>query len=191
MTRSGRPIGSDTLAPDDSWWVVSTPFGEMVVAGDDDVVHLVLLPNAAAEALASLGGERRTRRKALARTEQQFEEYFAGGRRNFELPLEPRGTVFQQSVWWALADIPYGETASYADIAQRVGRPTACRAVGLANGSNPLPLVLPCHRVIGSSGKLVGYGGGLELKQQLLEFERRTLADERREEAMSAAPAVD
>jgi methylated-DNA-[protein]-cysteine S-methyltransferase len=102
----------------------------------------------------------------------QLEEYFEGKRREFDLPLAPDGTAFQQRVWRALLDIPYGQTISYGELASRIGNKSASRAVGLANGSNPLPIVIPCHRVIGSNGKLTGYGGGLPIKQQLLALER-------------------
>jgi len=105
----------------------------------------------------------------------QLEEYFAGRRRLFDLPLAPDGTAFQQRVWRALLDIPYGETISYGELAARIGQRSASRAVGLANGSNPLPIVIPCHRVIGANGKLTGYGGGLPVKQQLLALERGAL----------------
>ena len=105
----------------------------------------------------------------------QLEEYFEGKRRDFELQLAPAGTPFQQRVWRALRDIPYGETISYGSLAARIGQPSASRAVGLANGSNPLPIVIPCHRVIGSNGKLTGYGGGLPIKRQLLSLERGSL----------------
>jgi methylated-DNA-[protein]-cysteine S-methyltransferase len=105
----------------------------------------------------------------------QLEEYFEGKRRAFDLPLAPQGTPFQQRVWRALLDIPYGETISYGELASRIGNKAASRAVGLANGSNPLPIVIPCHRVIGSNGKLTGYGGGLPIKQQLLALERGSL----------------
>jgi methylated-DNA-[protein]-cysteine S-methyltransferase len=102
---------------------------------------------------------------------RQLAEYFAGRRAVFELPLAPRGTEFERAVWRALIEIPYGETRSYAEIARRIGRPQACRAVGRANGRNPLGIVVPCHRVIGSDGSLTGYGGGLEMKQYLLDLE--------------------
>jgi methylated-DNA-[protein]-cysteine S-methyltransferase len=105
----------------------------------------------------------------------QLEEYFEGKRRGFDLPLAPEGTAFQQRVWRALLDIPYGDTISYGELALRIGNKAASRAVGLANGSNPLPIVIPCHRVIGSNGKLTGYGGGLPIKQQLLTLERGSL----------------
>ena len=101
----------------------------------------------------------------------QLDEYFSGTRTQFDLPLAPQGTPFQTEVWHTLATIPYGETISYAQLAQRVGKPTAMRAVGAANGRNPLPIVLPCHRVIGADGSLTGFGGGLPTKQFLLELE--------------------
>ncbi len=101
----------------------------------------------------------------------QLREYFTGQRQQFELMLPPEGTPFQQRVWRTLLDIPYGATISYAQLAARIGLPTASRAVGLANGSNPLPIVIPCHRVIGADGKLTGYGGGLPIKERLLALE--------------------
>jgi len=102
---------------------------------------------------------------------RQLEEYFAGRRRQFNLPLDLRGTDFQKRCWRALLKIPYGETRSYADIARAIGKPSAVRAVGLANGQNPIAIIVPCHRVIGSDGSLTGYGGGLENKRRLLELE--------------------
>ena len=109
---------------------------------------------------------------ALCTVVEQLEAYVAGELRDFDLELAPRGTAFQRQVWGVLAEIPYGETVSYGTIASRIGRPTAFRAVGAANGSNPLPIVLPCHRVIGSNGSLTGYGGGLEIKRVLLALEK-------------------
>ncbi len=106
---------------------------------------------------------------------RQLRAYFAGKLETFELPLAPEGTDFQQKVWRRLCDIPYGETISYGQLAQRIGNPNASRAVGLANGSNPIPIIIPCHRVIGSNGKLTGYGGGLPIKEKLLALERRQL----------------
>lgn len=108
---------------------------------------------------------------SLSNAIKQLQEYFAGERTRFDLPLAPRGTSFQLSVWDALRDIPYGETRSYADIARRIGRERATRAVGAANGRNPVAIIIPCHRVIGSSGSLTGYAGGLELKRALLRLE--------------------
>lgn len=106
---------------------------------------------------------------------EQLTAYFAGSLREFSLPLEIIGTDFQKRVWCILRDIPYGETRTYRDLAIGLGRPSAVRAVGAANGSNPLPIVIPCHRVIGANGKLVGYGGGLALKKRLLDLERGSL----------------
>ena len=108
----------------------------------------------------------------LLQAEQELTEYFAGRRRRFSVPLSIHGTDFQRKVWQALAEIPYGTTAGYADIAQRIGNPRACRAVGMANHVNPLPIFLPCHRVVGKNGKLTGYAGGLEMKTLLLDLER-------------------
>jgi methylated-DNA-[protein]-cysteine S-methyltransferase len=102
---------------------------------------------------------------------RQLEAYFAGERLEFDLPLAPEGTEFQRRVWKALAEIPYGETRSYGELARSIGKPAAVRAVGAANGRNPIGIIVPCHRVIGSSGKLVGYGGGLPMKQMLLDLE--------------------
>lgn len=106
----------------------------------------------------------------------QLDEYFRGSRNSFDLPLAPQGTDFEQAVWQALQTIPYGKTASYADIARQIGRPSACRAVGHANGRNPIGIVIPCHRVIGANGKLTGYAGGLTIKQYLLELEQGVLS---------------
>jgi methylated-DNA-[protein]-cysteine S-methyltransferase len=109
----------------------------------------------------------------LAAASSQLAEYLAGERRAFDPPLSPAGTPFQREVWAALQEIPYGETIGYGALAARLGRPSAARAVGLANGRNPLAIVVPCHRVIGASGALTGYGGGLERKRLLLELEAR------------------
>jgi methylated-DNA-[protein]-cysteine S-methyltransferase len=102
----------------------------------------------------------------------QLAEYFAGTRTAFDLPLAPRGTPFQERVWAALREIPYGETTSYGELAERIGSPGAARAVGLANGRNPIGIVVPCHRVVGSTGALTGYGGGIATKRRLLDAER-------------------
>ena len=102
----------------------------------------------------------------------QLEEYFDGKRKEFDLPLNPKGTPFQQKVWSCLYKIPYGETRSYKDIAEQIGDKKSCRAVGNANNKNPIPIFIPCHRVIGSKGDLVGYGSGLDIKQKLLDVEK-------------------
>ena len=106
---------------------------------------------------------------------RQLSEYLLGERKRFDLPLNPQGTVFQQQVWKALCDIPYGETRSYKQIAEAIGNPKAVRAAGMANNRNPLLIVVPCHRVIGANGKLVGYGAGIEKKEFLLKLEKSLL----------------
>ena len=107
----------------------------------------------------------------IVKAEKQLREYFNGTRKAFDLPLAGEGTAFQKTVWKALCDIPYGETINYGELARRIGQPKAARAVGLANGSNPISIVVPCHRVIGANGTLTGYGGGLPRKKWLLEHE--------------------
>ena len=111
----------------------------------------------------------------IKKAAKQLEEYLAGKRKDFDLPLEPIGTEFQKKVWQALCDIPYGETRSYKEVAIAVGNPKASRAVGMANNRNPLGIVIPCHRVIGANGAMVGYAGGLGVKSQLLELERENM----------------
>jgi methylated-DNA-[protein]-cysteine S-methyltransferase len=111
----------------------------------------------------------------LRETIRQLRAYFAGELETFDLELAPEGNPFQFAVWNRLCEIPFGETISYGELARRIGNPNASRAVGLANGSNPIPIVIPCHRVIGSNGKLTGYGGGLPIKEKLLALERRQL----------------
>ena len=116
-------------------------------------------------------GTRADRHPVLTETERQLNEYFSGRRKEFALTLDVDGTPFQRKVWSALSTIPFGETRSYGEIAKQIGNPAAMRAVGAANGRNPVSIVVPCHRVIGSTGKLTGFGGGLEAKAQLLELE--------------------
>ena len=113
----------------------------------------------------------------LQRAAQQLTEYFAARRRRFDLPLRPQGTAFQQAAWSALCAIPYGQTRTYAQQAAAIGRPKACRAVGMANHCNPIPLFIPCHRVIGAGGKLTGYAGGLAIKRFLLELEQASASE--------------
>lgn len=113
-----------------------------------------------------------TREPVLLETEQQLNEYFQGNRQQFDLPLYMQGTVFQQQVWHALQSIPFGETRSYGEIARQIGNPAAVRAVGAANGRNPLSIVVPCHRVIGRQGQLTGFAGGLDAKKYLLALEK-------------------
>ncbi|MGH8116310.1 MAG: methylated-DNA--[protein]-cysteine S-methyltransferase [Rhodanobacteraceae bacterium] len=150
---------------------IDTPIGPLLLVSDGAALAEVGLPQRGKPAAPPDGAKPSAAKLRSAR--RQFEEYFAGTRQQFELPLHPSGTPFQLEVWGALLTIPYGETASYADIARHIGRPRAVRAVGAANGANPLSIVVPCHRVIGSHGDLVGYGGGLPIKRWLLAHERR------------------
>lgn len=151
-----------------------TPIGPLLLEGDEDGLTHLHLPNDHAAQDAGDPGTGRGRpprvpapvRAAM----RQLDEYFEGRRRSFSLPLSPEGTPFQLAVWRALADIPYGETITYGELARRVGRPAAFRAVGQANGANPLPIVYPCHRVVAAGG-LGGYGGGLDVKRRLLALE--------------------
>jgi len=153
--------------------IVDSPLGGLLVARDDMGLTALYLPT---------GKNARSPEPAWARADSAFGdvrgqlgEYFAGRRRVFDLPLNPSGTTFQRQVWDALRDIPYGETASYGQTAVAIGRPTGSRAVGLANGRNPISIIVPCHRVIGANGSMTGYGGGIEAKQWLLAHERRHL----------------
>lgn len=146
-----------------------TPIGDLLIAGDDDALCLVGFPEGsmrhAPEADWILAEQ------PLSAACEQLRAYFAGTLRQFDLNLRPGGTAFQLRVLDELKKIPYGTTASYGDIARRIGRPKAVRAVGGANGRNPIPIIIPCHRVIGSTGKLTGFGGGLPTKEALLRLE--------------------
>ncbi len=149
--------------------ILDSPLGDILVArGERGLAHINFQQSSSPLAIEP---EWARDDEAFDDVATQLAKYFAGERRIFELPLAPEGTHFQQSVWRALAEIPYGETWSYGEIAQRLGQPTASRAVGAANGRNPLPIVVPCHRVIGSNGKLTGYRGGVRFKESLLELE--------------------
>ena len=151
-----------------------TPIGTLRLVGTGDSIDRIDLPNRAAEppdpAWTPSNGALPA---ALAKAKRQIEEYFAGSRREFDLPLGLEGTDFQRRVWAELRRIPFGETISYGELAGRIGKPTASRAVGAANGCNPAPVVVPCHRVVSHDGTLGGYGGGLPTKQALLDMERR------------------
>lgn len=145
---------------------IETPIGRLVLVGDDVALTHVYLPGA-----TTLGSTAGTFPAPLRLAAAQLEEYFSGGRSAFSLPLGPNGTAFQLSVWKALAEIPYGQTITYGALALRVGRPAAFRAVGQANGANPIPIVYPCHRVVAAGTHLGGYGGGLDVKRKLLALE--------------------
>ncbi len=150
-----------------------SPVGRLLVAADADGLRYLLFEAGRSE-VKPLPGWREDPSR-LVEVIRQLRAYFAGALRTFDLPLAPEGTPFQQRVWRELLAIPYGETTSYGELARRVGNPRASRAVGLANGSNPISIVIPCHRVIGSSGRLTGYGGGLRNKEWLLGLEQGRL----------------
>ncbi len=146
-----------------------SPIGELLLAGDVEALEIVGFPRGAMRrdpAHAWIYNE-----KPFIGVKAQLDEYFAGERTEFDLPLRLRGTEFQLAVLEELKKIPYGETASYRDVAERIGRPRAMRAVGAANGRNPIPIIVPCHRVIGAGGDLTGFGGGLDTKEALLRLE--------------------
>jgi len=153
-----------------TYTTIDSPIGPLLLAASDDGLRTIEF-DAARHPVKREADWIDGDHPLLQRARQQLGEYFAGKRRSFDLPLDPRGTEFQRMTWQALTTIPYGETISYAELASRVQRPKAMRAVGSANGRNPLPIVVPCHRVIGADGSLTGFGGGLPTKQFLLELE--------------------
>jgi methylated-DNA-[protein]-cysteine S-methyltransferase len=154
---------------------METPIGRLLLAGDGQRLSLIGFPRG--KGLVTPRPHWRRDDDAFGRVKEQLQEYFDGTRREFDLPLDLRGTGFQLTVWCELARIPYGETISYGELARRIGEPTASRAVGAANGANPIPIVIPCHRVIGANGSLTGFGGGIETKKWLLALERPDLID--------------
>ena len=148
---------------------LNTPIGDLLLAGNQDALSMIGFPE---------GSMRREpdpdwiySEKPFADARQQLSEYFEGSRQSFDLNLRPAGTEFQLRVLEELQQIPYGSTVSYGDVAERIGKPKAVRAVGAANGRNPIPIVIPCHRVIGSDGKMTGFGGGIPTKKALLRME--------------------
>jgi methylated-DNA-[protein]-cysteine S-methyltransferase len=157
----------------------SSPFGELLLTSDGEALTGLHLPqhDGSPARLPEPGSAWRRDDRALGEARDQLRAYFAGERFSFDLPMRMAGTPFQRTAWEALLTIPFGATVSYADQARRIGRPAASRAVGAANGRNPIAIIVPCHRVIGSNGSLTGYGGGLELKRGLIEFEASVLGD--------------
>jgi methylated-DNA-[protein]-cysteine S-methyltransferase len=153
-----------------TYCVMETPIGPLLLAGDGDAIHHIRFPKQGA-ACEPEPGWQESSTGALREAVQQLREYFAGRRTEFDLPVSPEGTAFQRTVWKHLQNIPYGQTISYGELARRVGNPQASRAVGAANGKNPIPIVIPCHRVIGANGTLTGFGGGLPIKKALLDLE--------------------
>lgn len=149
-----------------------TPVGRLTLVGSDAGLAAILWQNDPPGRVRLSLEREDDRHPTLVAAEQQLREYFAGARTTFDVPLDMSGTDFQRQVWKALLRIPYGETRSYQEIAAELGRPTAARAVGAANGRNPLSIVAPCHRVVGASGALTGFAGGLDVKARLLALER-------------------
>jgi len=151
-----------------------SPVGPLLLAGDSNALRRVNFESSKHSAVPQ--PEWKQNRTAFAEVIRQLQAYFRGELRVFDVPLAMEGTEFQLRVWNALRAIPYGETISYAQLAERIGNPKAVRAVGLANGSNPIPIIVPCHRVIGSDGSLTGFGGGLSTKKILLNLESKQLS---------------
>lgn len=161
------------MRPDDVIYFTTmpSPLGELLLTGDGrHLTGLYMTPHTHGP---ERGGDWVRNDAVFVDAVRQLQEYFDGNRVTFEIPLAPDGTDFQRRVWMALRDIPYAQTVSYGDIAREIGNPKGMRAVGLANGRNPISIIVPCHRVIGSNGSLTGYGGGIERKQWLLEHEAR------------------
>ncbi len=148
--------------------LVNTPLGPMAIAEENEKITRLFLraEDTPANAL-------QVQTPLLKQADNQLQEYFAGIRKTFDLPLAPKGTPFQLKVWQALLRVPYAQTRSYGQLAAQIGQAKACRAVGMANNKNPLPIFIPCHRVIGAGGKLIGYAGGLPMKEFLLALERK------------------
>ena len=152
---------------------LESPIGELLLVGESRALHGLHMQEGRKPKELAPEGEHEP--VALADARSQLTEYFAGERTRFDLELVMQGTPFQRRVWRALQDIPYGETISYGELARRTGQPSAARAVGMANGRNPISVIVPCHRVIGASGTLTGYGGGTERKRRLLDLEASAL----------------
>lgn len=150
---------------------ITSPVGLLTLVASPDALRAILWENDTPDRVPLDWGAEQADHPVLKAAAVQLNDYFKGELTQFDLPLDPIGTAFQVQVWQTLATIPYGQTLSYAELAQRVGRPKAARAVGAANGKNPLSIVLPCHRVIGANGQLTGFAGGLAAKSQLLALE--------------------
>ena len=151
------------------WTRVPSPVGDLILVAEDGALREIAFT--AGTRPEGPPGDAVEDPRPLEQVAKQLREDFAGGRREFDVPLAPQGTPFQRRVWDALLAVRYGQTATYADVARAIGHPKAVRAVGLANGRNPIPIIIPCHRIIGSDGSLTGYGGGLAIKRRLLELE--------------------
>lgn len=172
-SKSSLIAGAMENSPARYFTTLESPIGVLTLTSDGSALTGLYMEAhvGGADASEIAGCERRPDAAPFRETILQLEEYFAGKRRVFSVPFAAKGTAFQQQVWHALSEIPFGVTCSYADIARRIGNPAGVRAVGLANGRNPISIIVPCHRVIGASGALTGYGGGLERKRWLLQHE--------------------
>lgn len=157
-----------------NYTIMESPVGPLSIAGDDSGLRFILF-HGGKHATEPQPDWQESNRGVVAEAVRQLKSYFARKLTRFDLPLFPEGSQFQLTVWHELERIPYGEVISYGELARRINKPHASRAVGAANGSNPIPIVIPCHRVIGSNGKLTGYGGGLPIKEKLLALERARL----------------
>lgn len=157
-----------------AYTTLDSPIGELLLVGDGKALHGLYMQDGRRKRIQP-GWERAD--EPFAAVAAQLAEYFAGERREFDVPLVLDGPPFQRQAWQALREIPYGETVSYGEQARRIGQPDAARAVGAANGQNPIAVIVPCHRVIGADGSLTGFGGGLERKRLLLDFEADAVSD--------------
>jgi len=146
-----------------------SPIGQLLLVGKGNILEELHFPNSAEHAVIKDSWQQNE--NSFSDILQQLNEYFTGRRKNFEMKICPEGTDFQRRVWQELQQIPYGKTASYGEIAKRINNPKACRAVGGANAKNPIPIIIPCHRIIGNDGSLTGFGGGLDIKRKLLRLE--------------------
>jgi len=164
---------ASTLPPTLAFGYLECPIGPLLIAGDEAGLHAISFPRG--KHAADPRGEWRRDDAFFKEAFAQLTSYFEGEVTRFDLPLHFAGTTFQETVWQALIDIPFGETMSYGALAATIGQPTASRAVGAANGANPLPILAPCHRVIGADRSLTGFGGGLDIKMFLLDLERRII----------------
>jgi len=158
---------------DQVYYTYETMFGKMVIVSDGSAINAVYVDDKTGSGVNEAGGRKKAANAVTNQAAKQLEEYFSGKRQQFDLPLRPVGTAFQQSVWKELIAIPYGDIRTYKQVAQMVGNPDASRAVGMANNKNPIVIIIPCHRVVGSNGSLVGYAYGLEMKQKLLDLEKK------------------
>jgi methylated-DNA-[protein]-cysteine S-methyltransferase len=158
---------------------MKSPIGKLKLVADDSKLLAIMFENSKGHTTRFADATRAADHPILRAAEKELAEYFAGQRTNFSVPLGTEGTDFQQRVWAKMRKIPFGSSCSYGELARAIGRPTAARAVGAASGRNPLGIMVPCHRVIGTSGELTGFGGGLDVKAQLLALEQRVAAKSR------------